>query len=190
VFLHGWGSTPAAYRAWIDHLADRGSVVIAPQYQRTVAEPPPQVLPSAVIGVRSALARTPGLTGLVTAGHSAGGALAADLAAVAPAAGIPRPRAVFSVYPGRSLRGVFARIPPAPLRTIPRTTRVEAWAGDDDRVVGTATAKEIARAAHGRYRLVDDDAIDDHAAPQSDARAARRAFWRRLDELVAGARGS
>lgn len=185
VFLHGWGATlPRTYGPWIEHLVARGHVVIHPRYQDSALDPPPQALPSAVIGVRSALARVRGLRSLVVVGHSAGGALAADLAAVAPSAGIPRPRAVLSLYAGRSLRGVPARLPAADLETIPSTTRVVAYAGADDRVVGTTTARAIARRTGGRYVLVRDPAADDHLAPQRATPTSRRIFWRALDTLI------
>ena len=45
------------------------------------------------------------------AGHSVGGALAADYAAVAAFEGLPAPAAVFSVYPGRKLRHLAVPIP-------------------------------------------------------------------------------
>jgi acetyl esterase/lipase len=185
VFLHGWGMVePETYGPWIDHLAARGHVVIAPRYQESGSSPSDQALPNAVRGVRAALERTPGLTALVTAGHSAGGALAADLAAIAPGERIPRPRAVFAVYPGRGLRGVFEPMPEVDLGAIPRSTRVVAWAGDDDPVVGTAPAELIARATGGRYRLIRDDAVDDHAAPQRSDAPSRRLFWSELDGLI------
>ena len=189
VFLHGWGAVePRLYGPWIRHLVARGHVVIHPRYQDSVASPPPEALPSAVIGLRSALARTGRLRALVAVGHSAGGALAADLAAIAPRVGLPAPRAVLSLYPGRSLRGIPARIPPEALARIPRTTEVVALAGDDDAVVGTATARAIARQSGGRFELVRDDAADDHLAPQRADPAARRTFWRELDRLLEGVR--
>lgn len=187
VFLHGWGAiAPRVYGPWIRHLVARGHVVIHPRYQDSVADPPPEALPSAVIGVRSALSRTPGLRALVTVGHSAGGALAADLAAVAPAVGLPRPRAVLSLYAGRELAAApGARIPAQDLAEIPRSTAVEAFAGDDDRVVGTRFARAIARDSGGRFTLVTDDAVDDHLGPQRADAASRRTFWAPLDRLIA-----
>ena len=84
LFVHGWGGTLPAYRPWLDHLARRGNVVIYPRYQDSVLTPPDQVLGNLLAGVRLALRRVdtrPG--GLVVAGHSAGGALAADYAGIA-----------------------------------------------------------------------------------------------------------
>lgn len=189
MFLHGWGATePRTYGPWIRHLVARGHVVIYPRYQDSVADPPPEALPSAVLGIRSALTRTPGLRALVAVGHSAGGALAADLAALAPRVGLPRPRVVLSLYAGRTLRGAPARIPEQDLAAIPRSTRVVAYAGDDDRVVGTTAARRIARRTGGRYVLVTDDAVDDHLAPQRAGAASRRTFWAPFDRLIAGLR--
>jgi len=187
LFLHGWGATqPRTYGPWIAHLVRRGHVVVYPRYQDSVVDPPPEALPSAVIGIRSALARTPGLRALAAVGHSAGGALAADLAAIAPDAGVPRPRVVLSLYPGRSLRGAPAQIPEQALERIPPSTRVEAWAGDDDEVVGTRFARQIARRSGGRFRLVTADPVDDHLAPQRADAPSKEAFWIPFDRLLAG----
>ena len=103
LFLHGWGATePRTYRPWLEHLAREGNAVIYPRYQDSFAEPPAQVLGNVVLGVRAALRRLDEDPGsLVVAGHSAGGALAADYAAVARSVGLPPPRAVFAAYPGR-----------------------------------------------------------------------------------------
>ena len=185
VLLHGWGVTdPDAFGPWIAHLVGRGHVVIAPRYQDGSPDDDVRALEHTIAGVRAALERTPGLTGLVTAGHSAGGALAADLAAVASRARLPAPRAVLAVYPGRGLPGVFA-MPPVDLGPVPGATRVEALAGDADPVVGTAPAKRIARETGGRYVLVRDDAVDDHSAPLRSDAAVRRTFWAALDRLIA-----
>ena len=126
---------------------------------------------------------------LVVAGHSAGGALAADYAASARAAGLPAPAVVFSVYPGRSLRGIPLRIPTVSARNIAAGTRVLVLAGADDRVVGTRTARTIARTAT-RARV---DAAASCAtraptttrAPQRSDAGARRTFWAPLDRLIA-----
>ena len=124
---------------------------------------------------------------VVLAGHSAGGALAADYAAVAGRVGLPVPRAVYSVYPGRSLRGIPARIPE--VGGIPRGVRVVVAGSTDDRVVGTAVARRMARAApDGRYEEVRDAAVRDHLGPQRAGARSRAVFWARLDRLIAAAR--
>ena len=86
LFLHGWGATETRfYRPWLEHLAHEGNAVIYPRYQDSFAEPPPQVLGNVLVGVREALEELhdADLGSLVVAGHSAGGALAADYAAIA-----------------------------------------------------------------------------------------------------------
>jgi dienelactone hydrolase len=185
VFLHGWGATqPQTYRPWLEHLARRGNTVIYPRYQESVLTPPPQALGNALAGIRLALSRVEeDPRRLVAAGHSAGGALAADYAAIARRVGLPVPRAVYAVYPGRSLRGIPASLPEVP--GIPRGVRVLAAGSTADRVVGTRVARAIARAAPGgRYVEVRDPAVRDHRAPQRSDAASRRAFWRTLDGLI------
>jgi len=196
VFLHGWGAPdPAFYRPWLDHLARRGNAVVYPRYQDSFVEPPRQVLGNVLAAVRIALERRPARPGtLVVAGHSAGGALAADYAAIARSAGLPSPRAVFAAYPGRRLPRVPSGLPEIPAQLIPEGTRVVALASKQDRVVGTATARAIVRGARtvprGRRRLVlvRDPAATDHQAPQRADAASRRTFWAPLDRLIARAR--
>ena len=188
LFLHGWGATvPAFYRPWLDHLARQGRAVIYPRYQESALLPPEQALGNVIAGVRLALPRARVAPGsLVVVGHSAGGALAADYAAIARVAGLPRPRAILSIYPGRSLRRIAVGLPEVGLRRIPRTTRVVAMGGARDTVVGTAVARRIARRTRGRYVLVRDPAVDDHLGPQRSGPATRRVFWRELDRLLKG----
>ncbi len=194
VFLHGWGATrPRYYRPWLDHLARAGNAVIYPRYQDSVVEPPPQVLGNALAGVRAALARIDEEPGsLVVAGHSAGGALAADYAAIARSVRLPVPVAVFSAYPGRRLRGVPFGIPELDPARIPATTRLVALAGARDGVVGTRPARRLARLAGARRRslvVVSDPRASDHLGPQRADATARREFWGRLDRLIRAARG-
>jgi dienelactone hydrolase len=193
VFLHGWGAPdPDFYRPWLEHLAHRGSAVVYPRYQDSFVEPPRQALGNVLAALRIALARPRLDTGrLVVAGHSAGGALAADYAALASTAGVPAPRAIFSVYPGRRLPRVPRGLPEIPPRLIPAGTRIEALASRADGVVGTATARAIVRGAtraDARLSLVRDPAAGDHQAPMRTDAAARRAFWAPLDRLVAALR--
>jgi acetyl esterase/lipase len=193
LFLHGWGATrPRSYRPWLDHLAREGNAVIYPRYQDSVLEPPPQVLGNVLAGVRAALTRIDeDPRSLVVAGHSAGGALAADYAAIAASAKLPVPVAVFSAYPGRRLRGVPFGLPEIDPARIAPATRLVALAGTRDRVVGMQPARRLARLAGARRRslvVVGDPAASDHLGPQRGDAAARRAFWERLDRLIRLAR--
>ncbi len=191
VFLHGWLATdPATYGAWIAHLVRRGVTVIYPTYQEAPFADTVSPLPNTLVAMRLALEEVHVAAGrLVVAGHSAGGALAADYAASARAAGLPVPAAVFSVYPGRSLRGIPLRIPAVSARNIAAGTRVLALAGADDRVVGSRIARQIVRTAgraRATLRIVRDPARRrPRGAGRSNA-AARRTFWAPLDQAHRG----
>ena len=190
LFLHGWGATrPRFYRPWIDHLAREGNAVIYPRYQDSFVDQPAEVLGNALAGVRLALRRIDAEPGsLVVAGHSAGGALAADYAAIARSAKLPEPVAVFSAYPGRTLRRVTVGIPEIDPARIPPDTEVVALAGTRDRVVGSRVARRIARSTGGRLVVVDDPRASDHLGPQRADAVSRREFWARLDALIRRAR--
>lgn len=195
LFLHGWGyQQPDAYRGWIRHLARRGNAVVVPVYQTSPSSDPAGVRAAMLAGFRTALRRLDNRPGsLVVAGHSAGGSIAADYAAVAGSEGLPRPLAVFAVYPGRAILGTPG-IPEADPARMPSTSRLTVLAGTRDTVVGQAPARRLVAAARSiprsRRRLVVVDRADvaDHYAPLRSTRAARRAFWRRLDRLIGAAR--
>ena len=196
VFLHGWGLTRVSdYGPWLRHLAKRGNVVIFPRYQLNERSDPGRTRRDALAGLKAALARVPVDTNtLVVAGHSAGGAVAADYAAISGRGGLPRPLAVFSVYPGRAIIGYPAGIPAADYSRIPANTLLVSMAGASDSVVGRAPAQGIVRGAtqvpssRRRYVLVKNPLAADHLAPTRSAAAQRRAFWRRLDSLISRAR--
>jgi acetyl esterase/lipase len=163
--------------------------VIFPAYQTRPAYDTTTPLSNVLAGVRAALAQVvlgPGR--LVIAGHSVGGALAADYAAVAADHGLPAPAAVFSVYPGRKLRHLKVPIPAVDLMQIAPGTRVIAMAGERDTSVGSGTARRIvagAARADARLVIVRDDAVDLHRAPRTFSGAAQRTFWAPLDALIA-----
>ena len=188
LFLHGWGATrPRFYQPWLDHLAREGNAVIYPRYQDSFVDQPSEVLGNALAGVRLALKRIDEQPGsLVVAGHSAGGALAADYAAIArtaQAAGagggvqrLPRPDAA------ARQRGHPGDRPGAdPERHGGRRAggqRTTAWSG--------AASRAGSRAAPaGSSCVVDDPRASDHLGPQRANAASRREFWARLDALIA-----
>jgi pimeloyl-ACP methyl ester carboxylesterase len=190
VFLHGWSAVrPEAYGAWLEHLVRGGATVVYPIYQTSLVDVR-SPLPNLLAALRAAFARLDGHGPVVAAGHSAGGALAVDLAASAARAGLPAPQAVLSVFPGRGLRGIPLRLPAADPTGVPPSTRLLVLASERDEVVGTGTARNlVARAvrvprARRTLRLVRDRAAADHGAPQRDDAAARRTFWAPLDRLV------
>jgi pimeloyl-ACP methyl ester carboxylesterase len=196
VFLHGWTAIdPRAYDGWVRHLAARGADVVLPVYQAAPFLDVRTPLPNVIAALRAAFARLPDHGPVVAAGHSAGGALSADWAASAGGAGLPRPAAVYAVYPGRGLGGALLLRGPS-LGLIDPSTRILALASPRDAVVGTATAEAMVRepvqipAARRTLRIIREPIVQDHNAPLRTDPAARRTFWRPLDELVAQASGS
>ena len=147
VFNHGWFAVnPGVYGAWISHLVRKGRIVIAPRYQRDWATPPANFLPNGLIAVRDALDVLstspahvrPDRSRFAIMGHSAGGNLAAQMAAVAAEADLPTPRAVISVFPGEVLP---SRKPD--LANVPASTLLVVFAGENDVVVGDQRARQI-----------------------------------------------
>ena len=193
VFTHGWTAIdPEAYGAWMRHLADRGVDVVMPVYQERPFVDVRTPLANVIAALRAAFRRLPGHGPVVAAGHSAGGALSADWAASARSAGLPRPAAVYAVYPGRGLgRALLLRGPS--LRTIDPATRLLALASPRDAVVGTEWARamiaeptQIPRARR-ELRIVRDPRVGHHNAPLATDPVAQRTFWRPLDRLLARA---
>ena len=189
LFLHGWtANVPRAYDAWLRHLVDQGADVVFPIYQRPPFDDVRTPLPNVLAAVRAALARLPGHGPLVAAGHSAGGSLSSDYAA---SSGLPRPVAVYAVYPGRDLGpGRFLRGPP--LSRIAAGTRLLVLESPTDRVVGTATAQGIVAGAtrvHGELRTIQDPVLGEHNAPMGDSERVRTTFWVPLDRVIRAASG-
>ena len=124
---------------------------------------------------------------LVVAGHSAGGALAADYAGIARSVGLPVPIAVFSAYPGRTL----PRLPfgdPGDRPGADPGGHARGRARGHARPRGRHAAGAAARAPGGRAAaslvVIRDPAVSDHLGPQRADPAARREFWARLDRLI------
>jgi len=143
VFCHGWGALdPNGYRSWIDHIVRRGNIVVWPNYQDTRRVPGAQFLPNAIAGVRAAFSDLhdggagikPDLDRVAVVGHSAGGLLAAELAAVAAQEHLPMFRAVMPVQPGDGSRNGTRRatIPSGDLAPIPAATLLLVLLGADD----------------------------------------------------------
>jgi pimeloyl-ACP methyl ester carboxylesterase len=150
VFLHGWGGTnPLYYGAWLDHLVKRGNIVIYPRYQANLLTAITEFTPNALHAVKDAVTRLqnePGhasadLSKFATVGHSLGGLLAANLAALAKESGLPRVSAVMSVEPGITESPI--NIPLADLKKLPPETLLLAVAGDQDTLVRDYDAKRI-----------------------------------------------
>lgn len=147
VFNHGWlAVNPGAYGAWIEHLVRSGNVVVFPRYQADTFTPPADFLPNALQAVTDALSVLstgkghvrPDRARFALIGHSAGGNLAAQMAAMAVEARLPRPRALVLMMPGevQPSRG-------PDLAAIPADTLLVVAVAEQDRVVGDLRAREI-----------------------------------------------
>ncbi len=147
VFFHGWmSSNPGIYGAWIAHLTRRGNVVIFPRYQDGWMTPPGRFMAGSVDAIHDALDvlqtgtghPRPDLDRVAFIGHSAGGNLAAQLAAVSEQLELPTPKAVVAVFPGEVLPSTEPN-----LATIPAETRLLVAASEEDAVVGDTRARQI-----------------------------------------------
>jgi acetyl esterase/lipase len=225
VFHHGWYAyNPAAYGAWLEHLVRSGQIVIFPRYQADRLTSPADFLANALSAVHDALDVLetspvhirPDRRRFALIGHSAGGNLAAQMAAVAFDNNLPLPRAVVAVMPGEV---VPSREPS--LAKIPATTLLVVTAAEDDRIVGDLRAREIFAeataipASRKKYVLFRTDLhgwlVADHFAPTAASRGLndgeglllnlqfsrarvdafdRAGFWRLADITIqAGFRG-
>ena len=150
VLLHGWGGmNPMYYGAWIDHLVKRGNIVIYPRYQASLLTPIGEFTPNTLTALKDAIARLqtepghikPDLNKFATVGHSVGGILAANVAALASESGLPRVSVVMSVEPGITEAPINIAL--ADLKKIPAETLLLAVAGDQDTLVRDVDAKRI-----------------------------------------------
>ena len=153
VFLHGWGAiNPDPYRAWIEHIVKRGSIVIYPVYQAAFDTPAAEFTPNAIAAVTKALeflrsdaarvAADPKRLALL--GHSLGGVLCANLAARALRSGWPAVQAFMSVQPGKTwMVPRRAAIALDDLSQIPASTLILTVAGDRDRIARDIDARRI-----------------------------------------------
>ncbi len=99
------------------------------------------------------------------------------------------PRAVLSMYPGRSFRGIDVGIPSA--GPVPAGMTLRVLSGAQDGVVDPRDAQAIVRDARTddrRLSLITAAGAADHLGPQRATPVARREFWARLDRMIAAAR--
>jgi pimeloyl-ACP methyl ester carboxylesterase len=192
VFLHGWSPLPPfLYGAWLRHLAYDGNTIVYPVYQRSRDTKPETFREAAVAGIAAGLrAIHANERHLIVIGHTTGGALAFDYAAVAPRRHLPEPRGVLAVYPGRDPGN--GRIVAAGLSAIPADTDLEVIGGPGDPLPhGEAEATKFLRAATSVQALRKTllrSGEPNVGGPVPGTAAARKAFWGPADRLIARAR--
>ena len=194
IFLHGYEPEPpsvGAYRGWIRHLTAQGDSVVYPVYQ-TVNTRPEGYLANAVAGIHAGLSAVRANPASVVAiGHTTGGALVFDYAAVAQAEGLPAPRAVIAVYPGRHPTAGF-EVTPVELSRIPAGTRLMAIAGPGDPLPrGDQEARALLEGATqvpAALRSFTSAPYVRSPGPFPMSVVPRRSFWAPTDRLIVQAR--
>jgi dienelactone hydrolase len=152
VFNHGWGAiNPIFYRGWIEHLVKRGNIVVYPRYQVDIFTPSDNFTINSINATQDAFRRLkdgshvkPELDNFALIGHSAGGLISVNMAALAIENNLPLPKAVFAVQPGKS-RSSDDTLGPIleNLSKIPSDTLLLTLAGDQDTWVDNQDAIRI-----------------------------------------------
>jgi len=156
VFNHGWGAMqPMPYGAWIEHIVRKGNIVIYPRYQAILRTPTETMTQNAINAVKDAISRLqsgghvmPQLDKFAIVGHSLGGTISANMAALAASVGLPQPKALMVVEPADPPETTlpFAQNEPSMLgdyNTIPANILMLVVIGSDDGIVFDITAKTI-----------------------------------------------
>jgi hypothetical protein len=192
IFFHGQGgpteATPQNHRPWIDHLVQRGAVVVYPRYELDYSA---AVIDPAIQGIQTANKRLT-LAGLpvMALGYSRGAAMAVEYAALAARRGVPVPDAVETVNPVPY--GETARI--VNLKPIQPATILAVLISDKDphAIDGSTMLLHRLRDAGFPGKQIELNVarsrkgfVADHLAPLSDAPAARAAYWGPTDALLA-----
>ncbi|MDI6644550.1 MAG: alpha/beta hydrolase [Methanobacteriaceae archaeon] len=152
VFNHGWSAlNPIFYQAWIDHIVRKGNIVIYPRYQESIFTNSDEFTPNTIWSIKDAIKRLnstghvkPEMDKFALVGHSAGGLISINIASIAREEGLPVPKAVFCVQPGKS-RTESDSLGPAfeDLSNIPEDTLILTMSGDRDDIVGSDDSKKI-----------------------------------------------
>lgn len=177
VFLHAWGAVnPLVYGAWMEHLARKGNLVLYPRFQEVNRTRPADATAIAAKLVKEALAALaddpeakPDPNRVVFAGHLAGTAIAANLAALAKAEGLPVPKLIFALMPGGIASDAKSRgIPLADLSRIEPDTLLVTVIGDREHLPSDRLAKRLLREASNvplARKLFVRALSDDHGFP-------------------------
>jgi dienelactone hydrolase len=146
VFNHGWVAFfPMFYKAWVEHLVKRGNIVVYPRYQLGPIIGIHDATQHAIWATKRAIAILqtgdhvrPELDHFAIVGHSLGGGITAEMAALASESGLPEPRAVMPVQP-------FVRLDTMihDFHAIPASAVLLVIVGENDTIAGNSSAKMI-----------------------------------------------
>jgi hypothetical protein len=145
--MHGWaGMDPHnTYILWINHIVQKGNIVVFPRYQASILTDPATFTNNSVIAIKNAITTlqsgghvVPNLDCTAILGHSFGGVLSANLAAVAEERGLPVFSIVMAIEPGTAGFGVYENF-----SNINADTYMLCIAGENDTNVGDTDAKRI-----------------------------------------------
>ena len=145
VFVHGYSAyKPLYYQSWINHLVKRGNIIVFPNYQSFFTRSS-HFIPNAISAITEAIEELqsgshvePELNNFAIVGHSCGGILTPNIAALAEESGLPTPRAIMAVEPARS-----SLFPFEDLSKIPSETLLLTVLGDADPIAEPKDAKKI-----------------------------------------------
>lgn len=184
VLLHAWGAVnPVVYGGWIEHLARRGHLVLFPGFQQIGKTRPVEATDTAATLIKAALAELasdpqarPDLGRVLYLGHSAGSAIAVNLASGARARDLPVPRLVFAVMPGgiasdEKSRGIVL----GDLSAVDPETAIVTIVGDREFIAADRASRRILREASSvpvSRKLFVRAASDDHGFPALSATLA------------------
>ena len=187
VFNHGWAAIqPQSYDAWLKHLVKRGNIVIYPRYQEGLLTPPSEFTPNAIAAIKNAIQRLqneaghvrPELENFALVGHSMGGVISANIAVLWQSVGLPKPKVVMPVEPGKTWgMEELTAVKMEDLSRMAPDTLLLCVAGDRDQIVRDVDARRIFNEAtqvtpanKNLVTLVTDDhgtpaLVADHFAP-------------------------
>ena len=146
IFNHGWSAFyPIFYKEWVIHLVKRGNIVVYPRYQLTPIIGTRTATKNAIHAVQRAIAIlqngdhvTPDLDKFAIVGHSLGGGITAEMAALAADNGLPSPKAVMPVQPFIRLDTMMNDF-----HDISASTLLLVVVGENDTIVGNYSGKTI-----------------------------------------------
>jgi acetyl esterase/lipase len=156
ILLHAWGAVnPQIYGGLIDHLARKGYLVLWPRFQELGKTRPSDATANAVTLVKEAFAALaddpaarPDTARVAVVGHSAGAAIAANIAALAKSEGLPTPKLVLGLMPGGVAKDAKSRgIVLADLGEIDPATLLITISPDRDHLPADRTGRRILKEA-------------------------------------------